>query len=391
MPTLFQINVTSNWGSTGKIAEQIGQKALAAGWDSYIAYGRMANPSVLRVVKVGNKASVLWHYVENRLFDNEGLASCMATRKLVNTIKAIHPDVVQLHNIHDHWLNYRILFSFLNSANISVFWTFHDCWAFTGHCPHFVTANCEKLKTECHNCELSNSVFDRCRRNYLLKRKLFTQNKNLHIITVSNWLKELVQQSFLKEKDIQVINNGIDLNSLSPLAKVNNEKFLILGVSSVWHQSKGLFDFYELRKLLPADVFAITLVGLTSQQILDLPSGITGMTRTNSVQELAELYSMADVLVNPTYADSFPTVNMEALACGTPVITYQTGGSPEIVDERTGVVVPQGDVRAIALAVQGLKQHSLSSEACRRRAQECFDKDRCFEKYISLYKKYIRS
>ncbi len=391
MPTLFQINVTSNWGSTGKIAEQIGQKALAAGWDSYIAYGRMANPSVLRVVKVGNKASVLWHYVENRLFDNEGLASCMATRKLVNTIKAIHPDVVQLHNIHDHWLNYRILFSFLNSANISVFWTFHDCWAFTGHCPHFVTANCEKWKTECHNCELSNSVFDRCRRNYLLKRKLFTQNKNLHIITVSNWLKELVQQSFLKEKDIQVINNGIDLNSLSPLAKVNNEKFLILGVSSVWHQSKGLFDFYELRKLLPADVFAITLVGLTSQQILDLPSGITGMTRTNSVQELAELYSMADVLVNPTYADSFPTVNMEALACGTPVITYQTGGSPEIVDERTGVVVPQGDVRAIALAVQGLKQHSLSSEACRRRAQECFDKDRCFEKYISLYKKYIRS
>ncbi len=391
MPTLFQINVTSNWGSTGKIAEQIGQKALAAGWDSYIAYGRMANPSVLRVVKVGNKASVLWHYVENRLFDNEGLASCMATRKLVNTIKAIHPDVVQLHNIHDHWLNYRILFSFLNSANISVFWTFHDCWAFTGHCPHFVTANCEKWKTECHNCELSNSVFDRCRRNYLLKRKLFTQNKNLHIITVSNWLKELVQQSFLKEKDIQVINNGIDLNSLSPLAKVNNEKFLILGVSSVWHQSKGLFDFYELRKLLPADVFAITLVGLTSQQILDLPSGITGMTRTNSVQELAELYSMADVLVNPTYADSFPTVNMEALACGTPVITYQTGGSPEIVDERTGVVVPQGDVRAIALAVQGLKQHSLSSEACRRRAQECFDKDRCFEKYISLHKKYIRS
>lgn len=391
MPSLFQINVTSNWGSTGKIAEQIGQKALAAGWDSYIAYGRMANPSGLRVVKVGNKVTVLWHYAEHRLFDNEGLASRMATRKLVNTLKAVRPDVVQLHNIHDHWLNYRILFSFLNSTNIPVFWTFHDCWAFTGHCPHFVTANCEKWKTECRNCELSHSLFDRSRRNYSLKKKLFTQNKNLHVITVSDWLKELVQQSFLKEKDIQVINNGIDLNSFTPLDKGNNEKFHILGVSSVWHQSKGLLDFYELRKLLPVDEFAITLVGLTPQQILDLPSGITGMTRTNSVQELADLYSMADVLVNPTYADSFPTVNMEALACGTPVITYQTGGSPEIVDEQTGVVVPQGDVKAIAWALQNLKQHPLSSEACRRRAEDCFDKDICFEKYVSLYKNYIQS
>ena len=391
MPTLFQINVTSNWGSTGKIAEQIGQKALAAGWDCYIAYGRMANPSGLGVVKVGNKASVLWHYAENRLFDNEGLASRMATRKLVSTIKAIHPDVVQLHNVHDHWLNYRILFSYLNSINIPVFWTFHDCWAFTGHCPHFVTAHCEKWKTGCHNCELSHSVFDRSRRNYSLKKKLFTQNENLHIITVSDWLKELVQQSFLKEKDIQVINNGIDLKTFSPFVKGNKDKFLVLGVSSVWHQSKGLLDFYELRKLLPVDEFAITLVGLTPQQILDLPSGITGKTRTNSVQELAELYSMADVLVNPTYADSFPTVNMEALACGTPVITYQTGGSPEIIDERTGEVVPQGDVKAIALAVQSLKQQPLSSEVCRRRAEDCFDKDKCFEKYVSLYKKYIQS
>jgi glycosyltransferase involved in cell wall biosynthesis len=198
-----------------------------------------------------------------------------------------------------------------------------------------------------------------------------------------------VQQSFLKEKDIQVINNGVDLKSFSALAKGNNEKFHILGVSSVWPQSKGLLDFYELRKLLPVDEFAITLVGLTPQQIQELPSGITGMTRTNSVQELAGLYSMADVLVNPTYADSFPTVNMEALASGTPVITYQTGGSPEIVDERTGVVVPQGDVKAIASAVQSLKQHPLSSEVCRRRAEDCFDKDKCFEKYISLYKKYI--
>lgn len=389
MKTLLQINVTANWGSTGKIAEQIGMKAKAVGWDCYMACGRNSNPSQLQVIKVGNKPTVLWHYAENRLLDNEGLASRWATRQLVKQIEAIKPDVIQLHNIHDHWLNYRILFEYLNATDIPVVWTFHDCWAFTGHCPHFVTVNCEKWKTGCFECPLNNSLVDRSQRNFQLKKQLFSANKNLHVVTVSQWLHDFVKQSFLSDKDVSVIHNGIDLNVFRPNGGKSNGKFQILGVSSVWHQSKGLYDFYKLRESLDVGQFDITLVGLKPEQIQQLPEGIKGIERTNSVQELAALYSQAHVLVNPTYADSFPTVNLEALACGTPVITYRTGGSPEAVDEKTGIVVEQGDVYALVSAICHLKEHPLSADDCRKRAEACFDKDRCFEKYVELYEELV--
>ena len=389
VPTLLQLNCTANWGSTGKIAEQIGLKTKVAGWDCYMACGRSSNPSQLQVIKVGNKPTVLWHYAENRLLDNEGLASRWATRQLVKQIEAIKPDVIQLHNIHDHWLNYRILFEYLNATDIPVVWTFHDCWAFTGHCPHFVTVNCEKWKTGCFECPLNNSLVDRSQRNFQLKKQLFSANKNLHVVTVSQWLHDFVKQSFLGDKDVSVIHNGIDLNVFRPNGKKSNGKFQILGVSSVWHQSKGLYDFYKLRESLDVEQFDITLVGLKPEQIQQLPEGIKGIERTNSVQELAALYSQAHVLVNPTYADSFPTVNLEALACGTPVITYRTGGSPEAVDSKTGVVIEQGDVTALANAIMQMREKPLSSVDCRKHAEEHFDKDKCFEKYVELYRELL--
>ena len=390
MPSFLQINVTSNWGSTGKIAEQIGLKAMAAGWDCYIAYGRHSHPSQLTPFRVGNNCSVLWHYAENRLLDNEGLASRCATRQLVKQIKSIKPDVIHLHNIHDHWLNYRILFEYLNTTKIPIVWTFHDCWAFTGHCPHFVTANCERWKTGCFACPWKSSLFDRSRRNYRYKKQLFAGNKNLHIVTVSQWLHDFVKQSFLNDKDVFVIHNGIDLNVFQPKGEKKCDTFQIIGVSNVWHKDKGLYDFYKLRELLDHEHFSITLVGLKPEQILHLPTGINGIERTSSVDDLVELYSRAHVLVNPTYADSFPTVNLEALACGTPVITYRTGGSPEALDEKTGMVVDQGDINALVDAIHYLDKHRLSSAACRQRAEDCFDQDKCFEKYVELYENLLR-
>lgn len=389
MPTLLQLNCTANWGSTGKIAEQIGLCAQTHGWESYIAYGRANNPSKNKLIKVGSTLDVYEHYAENCLLDNEGLASRCATRTFLKEVDAIKPDVIQLHNIHDHWLNYRILFEYLNATDIPVVWTFHDCWAFTGHCPHFVTVNCEKWKTGCFECPLKNSLVDRSQRNFQLKKQLFSANKNLHVVTVSQWLHDFVKQSFLSDKDVSVIHNGIDLNVFRPNGEKSNGKFQILGVSSVWHQSKGLYDFYKLRESLDVEQFDITLVGLKPEQIQQLPEGIKGIERTNSVQELAALYSQAHVLVNPTYADSFPTVNLEALACGTPVITYRTGGSPEAVDEKTGIVVEQGDVEALVSAICHLKEHPLSADDCRKRAEACFNKDRCFEEYVELYENLL--
>ncbi len=387
---LLQINVTANWGSTGKIAEQIGQCAIAHGWDSYIAYGRWYNPSQSHLIKIGNKLDMYQHYAEQRILDNEGLCSSRATKEFIKRINEIKPDVIQLHNIHDHYLNYRLLFEYLNKTDIKVVWTFHDCWAFTGHCFHFITKGCERWKSGCFDCPLQHeypkTFFDRSRKNYTMKKNLFGANNNLTIIACSEWIANFVRQSFLKDKPIYVINNGVDLNVFkdSESLDTNKKSFHVLAVSNVWNKDKGFDDILKLREIL-SNEYEITIVGVTKQQLNSLPQGIVGIERTQNVHELVALYSKVDVFINPTYADNFPTVNLEALACGTPVITYRTGGSPEALDEKTGVVVEQGDINGLAVAIQKMKENPLSSADCRKRAEDYFEKDKCFEKYIELY------
>ena len=404
MPKLLQINVTANWGSTGKIAEQIGECAMSYGWESYIAYGRWCNPSKSHLIKIGNKLDTYMHYAEQRILDNEGLCSRRATRRLIKQIQELKPDVIQLHNIHDHYLNYRILFEYLRNTDIKVVWTFHDCWTFTGHCFHFVTKNCNRWKTGCHDCPLRNdypkTFLDKSHRNYILKKDLFGSIKNLTIVPCSYWMRDFVKESFLKDKPIKVIHNGIDLTVFKPHEPTITSKddsksfpqkrFRIVAVSSVWNRDKGEHDIYKLRDLLPNDEYDIIMVGLSEEQINALPTGIVGIQRTQNVQELAKIYSDSDVLINPTYADTFPTVNLESLACGTPVITYKTGGSPEAVDEKTGYIIEQGDIKALVNAIIQIKQNPLSSNSCRIRAEKFFDKDKCFEEYIKLYESLIR-
>lgn len=391
---LFQINECLNY-STGNISQSIGNAAFSIGWDSWIAYSSRepAVPSFSHIIKVGGFLNPYIHYAENRLFDREGLSSRRATRELVKQIKEIKPDIVQLHNIHDHWLNYRILFEYLNSTDIKVVWTFHDCWAFTGHCFHFVTKDCQKWKTECHDCPLQReypkTLLDRSRKNFELKKRLLTSNPNLTIVGCSNWMADLVHMSFLKDKRIEVIHNGIDLNVFKPSgSKPNDGTFRVLAVSNVWNKEKGYYDILKLREMLPAD-YELIIVGLTAEQLKELSKGIKGIQRTQSVQEMVGLYSSADVLINPTYADTFPTINIEALACGTPVITYKTGGSPEILDEKTGIVVEQGNLEALAKAIFSLRSNPLDSNECRKRAETSFNKDERFRDYIKLYEQLL--
>lgn len=391
MPTLLQINVTANWGSTGKIAEAIGRVAMKRGWKSYIAYGRYYKESKSILIKVGSKKDTYLHYLKNRVLDGEGLASCGATEELVQQIDRLKPDVVQLHNIHDHYLNYRILFEYLNQTSIKVVWTFHDCWSFTGHCYHFVEVNCMRWQSHCHDCPQKKWLVDKSMRNFDLKKKYFVANESLIIVPCSNWMAGLVKQSFLKNKDIKVIHNGIDLSVFRPVSgsKVYHKKFRIIAVSNVWLSYKGINDIYKLREFLPVDSYEITIVGLSKKQVRSLPKGINGVTRTQNLGELVRLYSESDVLINPTYADTFPTVNLESLACGTPVITYKTGGSPEAIDENTGVIVEQGNVNALVEAILNMRENPLSSAACRERAKEYFDKEKCFDKYLDIYENLI--
>lgn len=391
MPTLLQINSCANWGSTGKIAEQINQAAAKQGWKTYIAYGRDVNPSQSELIHVGNKLSQAIALIEARVFDNDGLANRWATKQLINKIKDIHPDVIHIHNLHGYYINYKILFEYLNTSHIPIVWTLHDCWSFTGHCAHFVGANCDKWKTECMQCPLKKGYpaswfIDNSTRNFEKKRQLFAANRNLYIVAVSHWLAELVRQSFLKQADIRVIHNGIDLTVFKPFEKEQTAIFTILGVSSVWTESKGLYDFYYLRELLDENKYKIVLVGLSKEQIKALPKGIEGITRTNSVEELVEYYSSADVFVNPTHGDTFPTTNLEALACGTPVVTYRTGGSPEAVSPDTGMIVEQGNIGALKKAIEAIQNNGKSqyTSACRARAEMFFGKEDCYQQYVDL-------
>ena len=398
---LLQINTCLNMLSTGQIAESIGKIAIDKGWDCYIIHGaRYVRPgscmhSIQSVSKLGEYA----HFVESFLFDNHGLASRCGTKSVIKQIKQINPDVIQIHCIHGYYLNYKLLFEYINSTSIPIVWTFHDCWAFTGHCAHFVTVGCEKWKSGCFDCPLKSgyprSFLDRSRRNYKIKKSLFTANKKLHIVSVSKWIAGLVKESFLRDKETLIIHNGIDLKVFSPKNRNNNNLFRILGVSAVWNKDKGLYDFFKLREILDKGSFEILLIGLNSEQLKDLPDGIIGIARSNSASELADYYSSADLFVNLTYADSFPTVNMEALACGTPVITYKTGGSPEIIDDNTGWVVEQGDIEAVASIVKecndSWSHDAIEAQriACRTRAELYFDRNKCYSNYVDLYESFL--
>lgn len=390
MPKLLQINVVNNVLSTGKIVEDIAKVAVSNGWESFVAYGRYSKTSISREIRIGSMFDVYEHYMEHRLFDNEGRASRCATRKLIKQISEIKPDIIQLHNIHDHYLNYPILFTYLATLNTPVVWVQHDCWAFTGGCMYFDVLGCDKWEKQCCKCPEKRSFWgDNSEQHFLLKKRLLSQIKKLVFVPVSNWLSNLMRRSVQKDREIYTIHNGIDINLFKPIcSKVSDGKFRILGVAAVWSSRKGLDDFIRLRLLLSTD-FEIILVGLTDEQIKELPTGIKGLHRTSSIEELVELYSKADVFVNPTYSDNFPTTNLEALACGTPVITYETGGSPEAIDEKTGVVIPQGNIMLLAETLYSMRKVPYSPIDCRRRAEQFFDKDKCFQQYINLYKKLI--
>jgi glycosyltransferase involved in cell wall biosynthesis len=275
----------------------------------------------------------------------------------------------------------------------------HDCWAFTGHCSYFDHVHCEKWKQECHSCPIKHAYpaswfLDRSRRNYRRKKALFTSLTQLTVVTPSNWLAELMKSSFFKQQEIKVINNGIDLDAFHPAAGTGTlqEKYrlqgktVILGVASIWSERKGLNDFLAFHKSLRADEKLI-LVGLSKKQIKMLPPDILGLERTESVAELASFYALARVYLNPTYLDNFPTTNLEALACGTPVITYRTGGSPEAVDQKTGIVLPKGHVEGIRDAIDQVLQTKpdVLRDLCRERASSYFSKTDRFRDYIALY------
>ena len=354
------VNVACGTTSTGKICAGIAEKYEAEGHEVKVTYSRseFVTAACKRyAVKIGSDKSIFFNILLNRITDREGLYSKKATKQFLEWAEEYNPDVLWLHNLHGYYINYEMLFKWIKSRpQMQVKWTLHDCWAFTGHCAYFDMVGCNKWKDECKGCPQktiypASYVLSNCNDNFNRKKRAFTGVNNMTIITPSNWLGNLVKESFLKEYPVEIVHNEIDKTVFKPLLGnfksqygIENKK-MILGVASVWEPRKGLNDFIELSKKLNDD-YKIVLVGLNKKQLKNLPKNIIGLERTKNQKELVEIYTVADVFVNMTYEDNYPTVNLEAKACGTPILTYNTGGSPESAGD-TAVVVETGDINAV--------------------------------------------
>jgi len=387
-----------NFGSTGFIMKNIGVLAQEAGHEVMIAYP--GNPINLPKDRVD---TIICTDFERRFNERiayetgyRGIHGWISTRRFLSKLKRFSPDIIHLHNLHNNYINVDWLFRYIKKNNIRVIWTLHDCWAFTGQCPHFTITKCEKWKNGCNQCpsfrEYPRSKVDRTEKMWKLKKQWFTGVSDLTIVTPSQWLADLVKQSFLKDYSVKVINNGIDLSIFKPIQSdfrkrynISLDKKILLGVAFGWGRRKGLDVFVELSKRLDPEKYQIVLVGTDDKVDSQLPQNIISIQRTSNQRELVEIYTAADLFVNPTREENYPTVNMEALACGTPVITFNTGGSSEIIDETCGVVVPQNDIDAMMCEIMRIFEQSLfSMDACLKRTAS-FDMQDRFMEYVKLY------
>ena len=396
--------------STGRIMQEIGVLAESEGWHNWCVYGKGRDgirPCATAAIPVGNKWSTFFHGILTRTLDRHGLGSVSATRDLIKKLRKISPDIVHIHNIHGYFLNYPLLFEYLRESNVKVVWTVHDCWLFTGHCYHYSYVGCNKWQIVCEHCPqrgaFPRSLFvDRSRRNFMDKKRNFTSipKDRMVIVPVSKWMREEMSKSFFRDYPFKVIHNGIDTSIFYPREStdirhqlgISADKKIILGLASVWSREKGLDDFIQLSNLIDSDE-TIVLVGVDMKTAKRLPSSIKWIRRTESIEMLAELYSEAIVFVNPTWQDNYPTVNLEAIACGTPVVTYRTGGSIESVIPATGRVVEQGDIQGLLTAVREIETIGKDDfrKTCRNFALANFRKEDRYRDYLRLYDNLLNS
>lgn len=407
---ILQINtVYKNGGSTGRIAYDLRNIILASGNEAYVAYGYEFKPLSVEdyedTFKMCSHSRLQWSKLMTRLFAHHGFYNASETKQLLKWIDEVRPDIIHLHNIHNHYINVRLLFDYIKQHHIPVVWTLHDCWSFTGWCAYFDMAHCDKWKNGClgHCPSKGDYPFTwfsaHNERNYRDKKQTFLGVGNLTLVTPSQWLADLTRESFLKDYPVEVINNGVDTEFFKPLCDTDIRKKygipenakIILALMNMWGKRKGSDYLLELPKHLNDDELLV-VVGLKEEQlgILQQEHSI-GISRTDNVQELAALYSEASVFINPTLEDNFPTTNIEALACGTPIVTFRTGGSVESVTPHTGIVVEQGNMDGLLTAIREVcaKGKSFYAKACREKAVSDYNKDVQYGKYIDLYHKIL--
>ncbi|MCX0367134.1 glycosyltransferase [Clostridium perfringens] len=394
---ILQINSVCGVGSTGRIVNDLYKVLEKEGHECVIAYGRGTAPEEIKTIRIGTDFDNYMHVAKTRVFDKHGFGSTKATKEFIEKVKEYDPDIIHLHNIHGYYINIEILFNYLKEANKKVVWTLHDCWAFTGHCAYFDYVECDKWKFRCEKCPQkreypTSNLLDNSKWNYEKKKKIFKGVKDLTIITPSKWLAGLVKESFLSEYKVEVINNGIDLEIFKPIESNFREKhnlkdkIIILGVASVWDRRKGLNYFIDLSKVLD-ETYKIVIVGINKKQKKELPTNILAITRTNNVKELVEIYSSADIFINPTLEDNFPTTNLEAIACGTPILTFKTGGSGEALSDYVCTKIDKlKEVNCLVdkINLSIVKKDENFIKLCRKEIK-ALDKNKKFKVYLEIY------
>jgi putative colanic acid biosynthesis glycosyltransferase len=400
---VLQINSVYKSGSTGKIVSDIACKTCDEGHESYIAYAA-GRTNETNIYCMGSKIYQKINIIKTRIFGKHGFYNKNATKKLIQWIKDVKPDMIHLHNIHGHYINIKILFEYLKKINVPVVWTLHDCWAFTGHCAHFDFLGCEKWKDGCFSCENIHEYprswfFDRSKNVWLEKKCLFTSIDNMIIVTPSKWLANLVKQSFLNRYEVQVIYNGVNLDVFKPNNNKNlqhemglTNKFIVLGMANKWLKPANKNVVEYLNYNLDDDI-RVVLVGCNDNSATLRLDKIITIPNIKNPAKLAEYYAIADVFVNLTLEDNFPTVNIEALSCGTPVITYNAGGSPEcIIDNSNGIVIDKLNQIKLIDAIKMIENNpdKYSSKATRESVKQYFNNELQYREYINLYNRIIK-
>ena len=397
--SVLQIN-SVNFGSTGNIMIQLNDKLKEKGSFSTIAFADSRSnrrKSFDNSLVIGSVFERNIHLKLSYFTGYNGCFSKRGTKDLIKEIERINPDVIHLHNLHNCYINLEMLFKYIKEKNKPTIWTLHDCWAFTGHCPHYSMVGCNKWKTGCYECpiydEYPASRVDRSKELYKLKKEWFTGVSNLTIVTPSKWLANEVQQSFLNKYPVEVIYNGIDLDIFKPqktnFRYVHNleGKVILLGVAFPWSKRKGLDLFIKLSELLP-DNYKIVLVGLSAEQIGKLPEKIIGLPKTNGQSQLAEIYSAADYFINPSMEETMGLVTVEAMACGTPAIVSNLTAVPEMVNEKSGIIVKEYGVKGFLEAIIQTSQNDFKCSDCRAQAEN-FEANIKYMEYIRLYHSMI--
>lgn len=378
---LIQINTVCN-GSTGNIMRQIQIEAQSQGYEAISFYGRRKGYADLSCEQFGSSVGFWAHVIWNTITDKQGTFSYFITKKMIKRLREESPDIIHLHNLHGYYLNVPLLFKYLREEfKGKIVWTFHDCWPITGHCPYFVLAKCDKWKTKCEKCPNKGNYpiswfMDSSKSNYELKKKLFSGFENMTIVCPSKWMQDIVKQSFLKDTQSVVVSNGIDLDVFYPrktktaLKKYNipEDKKVILGVASIWEERKGLGVFINLAKELDEN-YVIVLVGLNKVQKKMMLPNMIGIERTENRDELAEIYSRADVFLNPSEEESFSLVTIEAMACGIPVVALDSSAVKELVNDENGVVLHEPTMDEYKQAIKYCDRLKIRRESICRSVQ----------------------